>query len=166
MILKASFHRRGVSHAQIIPVEMRTDFSVAPSTGGKRAQMLGAVRKASKGLLDSGRLERIEADQLIREALGWLDLIDPPGGLDRERLRELAALLTAPRQQGVVEWLLRQPSSRAHDVGCLLGEISRLVEAPEGELESWWERRDAFRVPMRDFVSEFKVSRDLPGKLP
>jgi len=66
VVLKAFFHHGGISHTQIIPVEMRADFSVAPSTGGKRAQMLGALGKASKGLLDSGKLARLEADQLVR----------------------------------------------------------------------------------------------------
>jgi len=166
VVLKAFFHQGGISHAQIIPVEMRTDFSVAPSTGGKRAQMLGALRKASKGLLDSGKLERIEVDQLTRETLGWLGSLDPPGGLGGSRLRELAALLTAPRQQGVIEWLLRQPSSSANGVGRFLEEVSRLVEAPEKDLESWLERRGAFRPRLRAFASEFKVSRDRPGMLP
>jgi poly-gamma-glutamate capsule biosynthesis protein CapA/YwtB (metallophosphatase superfamily) len=166
VVVKAFFHRGGINHAQIIPVEMRTDFSVAPSTGGKRAEMLGALGKVSKGLRDSGKLERIEADQLTRETLGWLDSLDPPGGLGGARLREWAALLTAPRQQGVIEWLLRQPSSSAPAVGRFLEEVSRLAEAPEGELESWLERRGAFRPRLRAFASEFKVPRDCPGKLP
>jgi hypothetical protein len=49
VVLKVAFDRDGISYVEIIPVEMRSDCSVAPSTGRRRAQMLGALAKASKG---------------------------------------------------------------------------------------------------------------------
>ena len=81
-MLKVAFDRDGISHVEIIPVEMRSDCSVAPSTGRRRAQMLDALAKASKGLQDSEKLAQLEGDQLAREALGWLESFDPPGWLN------------------------------------------------------------------------------------
>ena len=56
VVFKVGFGQGGISHAEMIPVEVRADFSVAPSTGARRAQMLGALGKASKGLQDSEKL--------------------------------------------------------------------------------------------------------------
>jgi poly-gamma-glutamate capsule biosynthesis protein CapA/YwtB (metallophosphatase superfamily) len=167
VVFKVGFGQGGISHAEMIPVEVRADFSVAPSTGARRAQMLGALEKASKGLQDSEKLARLEAYHLAREALGWLASFHPPGGLGWGRLRELAALLTAPRQQRVIEWLVQQPSSIAHDVGGFLKQVAACTDAPEGgKLEFWLDRRDALLPHIREFADEFKTSRAPFGKVP
>jgi poly-gamma-glutamate synthesis protein (capsule biosynthesis protein) len=167
VVFKVAFDRSKITHAEMIPVEMRSDFSVAPSTGARRAQMLGALGKTSKGLQDSGKLARLEADQLAREALRWLESFDPSGGLGRDRVREMAALLTAPRQQRVIEWLVQQPSYIAREVGGFLKEVAAGADAPEGDrLEFWLERRDALLPHIREFANEFKISQAPFGKMP
>jgi poly-gamma-glutamate capsule biosynthesis protein CapA/YwtB (metallophosphatase superfamily) len=167
VVLKVAFDRSGISHVEMIPVETRPDFSVAPSTGARRAQMLGALGKASKGLQDSKKLARLEADQLAREALGWLESFDPPGGLDSSHLPEMAALLTAPRQQRMIEWLVEQPSSVAREVGGFLGQVAAGAGSVEGgPSHVWLERRDALRPRIGAFAAEFGTSRVPLWKVP
>jgi len=167
VVLKVAFDREGISHVEIIPVEMRSDCSVAPSTGRRRAQMLGALAKTSKGLQDSEKLARLEGDQLAREALGWLESFDPPDGLNWSHLPEMAALLTAPRQQLMIEWLVEQPSSIAQEIGGFLEQVAAGADAPEvGRPHAWLERRGALRSRIRAFAAEFKTSRAPVWKVP
>lgn len=166
-MLKVFFGRGGVSHAHIIPVEMRPDFTVAPSAGTRRAEMLGAIARASRGLQDAKKLARIETNQLARETLGWLAALDPPGGLTAPRLAELAALLTAPRQGRMLAWLREQSSASAREAGDLLTSLARYTEVPSGlELHSWQARRAALRPRVETLASEFKTAQSLSGKLP
>jgi len=167
LVLKVFFGRGGVSHAHIIPVEMRPDFTVAPSAGTRRAEMLGAIARASRGLQDAKKLARIETNQLARETLGWLAALDPPGGLTAPRLAELAALLTAPRQGRMLAWLREQSSASARQAGDFLTSLAGYTEAPGGlELPSWQARRAALRPRVETLASEFKTSQSLSGKLP
>lgn len=167
VVLKVAFDRDGISQVEIIPVEMRSDCSVAPSTGRRRAQMLGALAKASKGLQDSEKLARLEGDQLAREALGWLESFDPPDGLNWSHLPEMAALLTAPRQQLMIEWLVEQPSSIAQEIGGFLEQVVAGADAPGvGRPHVWLERRGALRSRIRAFAAEFKTSRAPVWKVP
>ena len=167
LVLKVFFGRGGVSHAHIIPVEMRPDFTVAPSAGTRRAEMLGAIARASRGLQDAKKLARIETNQLARETLGWLAALDPPGGLTAPRLAELAALLTAPRQGRMLAWLREQSSASAREAGDFLTSLAGYAEAPSGlELHSWQARRAALRPRVETLASEFKTSQSLSGKLP
>jgi poly-gamma-glutamate synthesis protein (capsule biosynthesis protein) len=167
LVLKVFFGRGGVSHAHLIPVEMRPDFTVAPSAGTRRAEMLGAIAKASRGLQDADKLARIEMNQLARETLGWLAALDPEGGLTAPRLAELAALLTAPRQGRVLAWLREQSSASAREVGDFLTSLARSTEAPDGlAFHSWQARRAALRPRVETFAAEFKTSQSLSGKLP
>ena len=165
-MLKVFFGRGGVSHAHIIPVEMRPDFTVAPSAGTRRAE-LGAIARASRGVQDAKKLARIEKNQLARETLGWLAALDPPGGLTAPRLAELAALLTAPRQARMLAWLREQSSASAHEAGDFLTSLTGTIEAPSGlELQSWQARRAALRPRVETLASEFKTAQSLSGKLP
>jgi hypothetical protein len=167
LVLKVFFGRGGVSHAHLIPVEMRPDFTVAPSAGTRRAEMLGAIAKASRGLQDADKLARIEMNQLARETLGWLAALDPEGGLTAPRLAELAALLTAPRQGRVLAWLREQSSASAREVGDFLTSLAGSTEAPDGlAFHSWRARRAALRPRVETFAAEFKASQSLSGKLP
>jgi poly-gamma-glutamate capsule biosynthesis protein CapA/YwtB (metallophosphatase superfamily) len=167
VVLKVFFGREGISHAQIIPVEMRPDFTVASSTGARRAEMLGAIARASRGLKDSERLARLETEQLAREALDWSGALDPRRGFTAIRLAELAALLTAPRQGRVIGWLREQSSASARDVGNLLTSLASYADAPDRiDLESWRTRYDALRARVDIFASEFKTSRSPSGKVP
>jgi hypothetical protein len=167
VVLKVAFDRSGISQAEVIPVEMRLDFSVAPSTGVRRSQMLGALGKLSEGLQDSEKLARLEADQLAREALRWLTSLDSADGLNRSHLPEMAALLTAPRQQRMIEWLVEQPSSIGREVGALLTQVAMGAGVPEGDTPHLWlEQRDALRLRTREFAAEFKTSRAPLGKMP
>jgi poly-gamma-glutamate synthesis protein (capsule biosynthesis protein) len=167
LVLKVFFGRGGISHAQIIPVEMRPDFTVAPSAGARRAEMLGAIARASRRLQDSQRLGRLEAQQLAREALGWSAALDPQEGLTATRLADLAALLTAPRQGRVIGWLREQPSPSAREVGNFLASLAGNAEAPGGvDLNSCLARRDALRSRVETFASEFRTSAPASGKLP
>ncbi|HXA96417.1 MAG TPA: CapA family protein, partial [Candidatus Dormibacteraeota bacterium] len=167
LVLKVFFGRGGISHAQIIPVEMRPDFTVAPSAGARRAEMLGAIARASRRLQDSERLARLEAEQLAREALGWSAALDPQEGLTAARLADLAALLTAPRQGRVIGWLRDQSSPSAREVGDFLASLAGNAEGPgEVDLNSWLARRDALRSRVETFASEFRTSAPASGKLP
>jgi hypothetical protein len=167
LVLKVFFGRSGITHAQIIPVEMRPDFTVAPSVGTRRAEMLGAVARASRRLRDSERLARLEAEQLARETLGWAAALDPQGGLTATRLADLAALLTAPRQERLISWLRERSSPSAREVGDFLASLAGNAGAPGGvDLRLWQARRDALRSRVEAFVSEFKASRPSSGRLP
>ena len=167
VVLKAAFDRTGIAHVEVIPIEMRADFSVAPSTGARRAQMLGAIGKASGGLRDTRRLARLEADQLAREALGWIEAFDPATGLDWSQLPDMAASLTAPRQERMIEWLLEQPSSSAHEIGGFLKEVVAGLGSLDGSARpAWLARRDALRPRVHQFTAEFKTSRAPSWRVP
>jgi hypothetical protein len=135
VVLKVAFDRSGISHVEMIPVETRPDFSVAPSTGARRAQMLGALGKASKGLQDSKKLARLEADQLARVARvvrpAGRTGFEPPAGdggpphrpspATDDRVARRAAVLHRPRGR----WLSR--ASRRRCRICRGRPITRLA---------------------------------------
>src|SRR5258705_10164140 len=96
LVLKVFFGRGGVSHAHIIPVEMRPDFTVAPSAGTRPGQMLGALARASRGLHDAQKIAPVETKQLAPQTLGRFAGLEPPRGVTAPPLPQLAALLSAP----------------------------------------------------------------------
>jgi len=79
----------------------------------------------------------------------------------------MAALLTAPRQQLMIEWLVEQPSSIAQEIGGFLEQVAAGADAPEvGRPHVWLERRGALRSRIRAFAAEFKTSRAPVWKVP
>ena len=154
-------------HAQIIPVEVRPDFSVAPSTGGRRAEMLGAITRASRGLPDAARLARLETEQLTRETLGWSSTFEDQLGLTASRLAEMATLLTATRQRHVIAWLQEQSSASARAIGDFLASLAAHADAPARiDSHAWQARHDALRPSVATFASEFGTAQLSSGKLP
>jgi poly-gamma-glutamate capsule biosynthesis protein CapA/YwtB (metallophosphatase superfamily) len=167
LVLKVFFGHGGISHAQIIPVEVRPDFSVAPSTGGRRAEMLGAITRTSRGLPDAARLARLETEQLTRETLGWSSTFEDQGGLTANQLAEMATLLTAPRQRHVIAWLQEQSSASARAIGDFLASLAAHADAPARiDSHAWQARHHALRSSVATFASEFRTVQSFSGKLP